>query len=620
MLLARAWVWLVALTLSRVPVSASPAGLGASYGHGRDERPLGFRARLPAHASAGPDFRVLDEVMSALKVLQDNYFEPWRGTWPSAIDWTAAVVGTQVSGALTSLSHALTAGEGTTSSSDKDRENLIALYFSQMLGFYFGQNDLDLRGQAYDDMLWVVLGWLETVKFVNLHSHLHFPSGAPRLLPGQQKLLDQGSGETYFGNVWTPAFAHRARIFWELAAKGWDTKWCGGGMNWNPRLQVYKNAITNELFVAASISMYQYFPGDPNESPFNLPGGGRRPPHPKHDQKHLDAAVDGHVWLRKSGMQNGPGQFPEGLYVDGFHISGWGDPTSNNTACDVRNTMVYTYNQGVMLTGLRGLWAVKGNGSYIAEGHHLIRSTINATGYDLAKNRPVDDLADLKPGEMPPWRGLGRAGVLEDQCDVSGSCSQDSQTFKGIFFHHLVAFCGTLEESPASEDLRATHSNSCRSYRGWVEHNAKAAQATRDPKGRFGMWWTAGLLDIVVEDLEGIKRRSDNVSSDAAGEGEQESIDYRSYGVPDSLEWVPEGGGASSSFLSGQTAEAAEKEKQMGEDDGSAEDLKGQVAFSVQAGGRKGSDPNDRGRGRTVETQSGGLAVLRAVWELSNIV
>lgn len=30
-------------------------------------------------------------------------------------------------------------------------------------------------------------------------------------------------------------------------------------------------------------------------------------------------------------------------------------------------------------------------------------------------------------------------------------------------------------------------------------------------------------------------------------------------------------------------------------------------------------DCNDRGRGRTVETQSGGIAVLRALWELLHL-
>ena len=40
-------------------------------------------------------------------------------------------------------------------------------------------------------------------------------------------------------------------------------------MSWNPYLEPYKNAITNELFISASIGMYLYFPGDDNDSPFS---------------------------------------------------------------------------------------------------------------------------------------------------------------------------------------------------------------------------------------------------------------------------------------------------------------------------------------------------------------
>jgi hypothetical protein len=33
---------------------------------------------------------------------------------------------------------------------------------------------------------------------------------------------------------------------------------------------------------------------------------------------------------------------------------------------------------------------------------------------------------------------------LQDICDVDGTCSQDAQTFKGIFFHQLTLFCNPL--------------------------------------------------------------------------------------------------------------------------------------------------------------------------------
>ncbi len=135
----------------------------------------------------------------------------------------------------------------------------------------------------------------------------------------------------------------------------------------------------------------------------------------------------------------------QGLYIDGFHISGTKNGTRPSTKCDVRNEMVYTYNQGVILTGQIGLWKATGHDGFLRDGHRLIQSVITATGYDLEDDRPIDDIDDLEPGQLPPWRGLGRAGVLEEQCDVSGTCSQDSQSFKGIFFHHLTAFCAPLD-------------------------------------------------------------------------------------------------------------------------------------------------------------------------------
>lgn len=77
----------------------------------------------------------------------------------------------------------------------------------------------------------------------------------------------------------------------------------------------------------------------------------------------------------------------QGLYVDDYHIN---VSKKGNVECDVRDEMVYTYNQGVMLTGQRGLWAVTGSPSYLHDGHELIRAVIEATGWDLLRDAPVD--------------------------------------------------------------------------------------------------------------------------------------------------------------------------------------------------------------------------------------
>ena len=75
-------------------------------------------------------------------------------------------------------------------------------------------------------------------------------------------------------------------------------------MLWSPYLEPYKNAITNELFISASISMYLYFPGDDNTSPFSLPNAHATADIPgRHkDPKYLAAAIEGYKWLKSSNM------------------------------------------------------------------------------------------------------------------------------------------------------------------------------------------------------------------------------------------------------------------------------------------------------------------------------
>ena len=508
----------------------------------------------------------LPTLLNALDVLQSSYFEVWQGNWPTGIDWTKAVIGTYLSSALLTISTSFDS-----LSPAKGSDNLANKYFSHLIGSYFGQDAFGLRQEAYDDMLWVVLGWLESVKFINLHSTRHYSS--------------LGHVEVdWYGKEYIPAFAHRARIFWELASQGWDTSLCSGGMIWNPYLVPYKNAITNELYIAASISMYLYFPGDENTSPFGFaspPGLASRdadPPGRVHDPKYLAAAIEAYRWLNNSNMTDA-----KGLYVDGYHISGWSreEPKngSQNTRCDSRNEMVYTYNQGVLLSGQRGLYEATGALSYLEDGYKLVADVIAATGWDLKHNS-----APPQSDRPARWQGLGRSGILEEACDAPGYCSQDSQTFKGIFFHHFTIFCSPLPEHLVlpggvfvGKDLaddRKRHENQCKWYGDWIRHNADAATRTKDVEGKFGMWW-------------GAPKRSGGSDFDREVELPDDAVDYRNSGVPqawkDSSKW--------------QSSEFDKKVKEKGRKVGI-------------------NDLNDRGRGRTVETQGGGVAVLRALWEI----
>ncbi|KAK4241827.1 hypothetical protein C8A03DRAFT_29994 [Achaetomium macrosporum] len=614
--------WLVAAASATAISAASPWSappLQLKDGHRGD---AGTRLSLPA-------FHVFHEMFKALEDMQDTYFQRWIGTWPEGIDWTRAVMSTHVAATLRTISDELDVNEYSLR-----REDVISGYFADIIAYYFAEDAFAIRNEAYDDMLWVVLGWLESIQFVDEHSR--FISG--KAYPG---LVGISKAETWYGSRWIPAFAHRARIFWELAAKGWDTELCGGGMVWNPRLMPYKNAITNQLFISASIGMYLHFPGDANPSPFlttSLDSGPHRnrrhTPWQPHDPVFARAAQEAHKWLASSNMTNA-----QGLYADGFHIS------ANTTRCDARDEMVYTYNQGVILSGLLGLFRATGREAYLHEGHTLIENVIRATGYSLARNAPVDDIPHhLHPGGqqlLPPWRGLGRAGVLEDACDVFGTCSQDAQTFKGIWMHHFAAFCspaalrfiirtppaGGLEDddATAAERIRARHAGRCRRYLPWLRHNARAAMGTRDGRGLFGMWWTAGLLPgLSSENLEVV---GDALPSSSEGE-EGVVVDYRNVGVPRDGVWMreadldlspppPEQSLPLSLPLPGQKPLSSNGGQRVSS--GWSKSSAGRERRPSLGKGAAGSasDPNLRGRGRTVETQGGGLAALRALWVVS---
>ena len=513
-------------------------------------------------------------LLDALDVMQSHFFSVSLGTWPEAIDWTAAVMGTQVSATLSTMTYyaqKLKSPSFLSIDEARDHENLINRYFTQITSFYFGENAFALRAQAYDDMLWVVLEWLEAIKFIRLHSSLHYPTS-------------DGKNATWYASQFIPQYAHRARLFYDLASRGWDTTLCGGGMVWNPYLAPYKNAITNELYIAASVSMYLYFPGDSDSSPFLAQTG--LPPAKAHDVRFLDNAVEAYRWLKKSNMKN-----KYGLYVDGFHITGWqgGRDGSNGTGeCDLRDEKVYTYNQGVILSGLKGLWEATGSRGYLEDGHELVRNVIGATGWD-----------DRDTERKYSWAGLGRGGVMEELCDWSGSCSQNGQTFKGIFFHHLTLFCSPLTRQEWNhprvllddEETQQLHQKSCDEYGDWIRHNAFAAYVTKNQDGEFGEWWGRSA-----------RRRQHEDGADADFDGpSSQGTDYRNEGVPNDEIWrLPED---DKMYKSDVTKDFGDHGNRCG-------------GICRSTDGLRLRDINDRGRGRTVETQSGGVAVLRALWSL----
>ncbi|KAF2622355.1 glycoside hydrolase family 76 protein [Macroventuria anomochaeta] len=562
---------------------------------------------------------ILQDLHNGLETMQSSYFSIWLGKYTTAIDWTAAVMATHVSATLASLSRSLTYTMPGTFDKSKNLdveaqmvENEINKYFGQIATYYFGEDHFAIRMQAYDDILWVVLGWLESIQFIEGHSTGHYASGSQ----GDAMIPE------WHARQFIPAFAHRARVFYELAEKGWDWRLCGGGMTWNPRLLPYKNAITNQLFISASIGMYLHFPGDTNCSPFlsqydKVKDRNDRKANDKllraqehgdqcdesikgdssYDPIYLANAMNGYEWLKNSGMTN-----KQGLYVDGFHIAGY-RTNHSKTECDERNDMVYTYNQGVVLSGLRGLWEATGKQTYLEDGHELVRNVIRATGWTDGHAFAPASTQPEKPDKIPEsqqdilssWAGLGSNGVLAEACDPSGTCNQNGQTFKGIFFHHLTTFCAPLPSVPvrpgrtyaASRETRVLHARSCKEYTKWVVLNAKAALQTRNEQGRFGSWWGA---DVHSDKILKVKR-------------EANATDYRN--KPD--EYM-----AQFEEVVYMLDDAEDDEERL-----AGHDMTGDKDEDADSSSSR--NLNDRGRGRTVETQGSGIAVVRAMLEFSKL-
>lgn len=80
-------------------------------------------------------------------VMQREFWEHHLGTWPRAIDWTAAFIHTAFAGMTDTLSRHLD-----DSYADKVDaamvQNMVDSYFTQIVGFYFGQDHESLRGQV----------------------------------------------------------------------------------------------------------------------------------------------------------------------------------------------------------------------------------------------------------------------------------------------------------------------------------------------------------------------------------------------------------------------------------------------------------------------------------------
>ena len=264
------------------------------------------------------------------------------------------------------------------------------LYAANYLRFGRG-----FKNWAFDDEAWWAMAWLKAYDQTGEKKYLKIPEG----------------------------------IFADMAAKAWQDK-CGGGCHWM-RHKPYKNAITNELFIALAANLARRHNNDSTLRKY-----------------YLDWAIKGSQWLAQSGMRN-----DSALYNDGLDDS-----------CRNNNGWTWSYNQGVILGGLKEIYLLTGDERYLLSAKQTALSAI-------------EHLSD-------------KGGILTDPCGLG--LTVNSVQFKGIFIRYLSELNVILKDDLIS---------------GYILHNADGIwNNAQDGKHRFdGFWagpykkWWGGATGVALD-------------------------------------------------------------------------------------------------------------------------
>ena len=207
------------------------------------------------------------------------------------------------------------------------------------------------------------------------------------------------------------------RIFEHAHSHAYNNK-CGGGVQWKQHV-FYKNAVTNELYLllAARLALLQT---DTTQRNY-----------------YKSIALTEWRWLQHSGMKN-----KDNLYNDGL-----------DTDCKTNMGTTWTYNQGVVLGGLKELYLLTEDTAYLVEARNTAYATMNL-------------LSDSN-------------GILTEPC--LQNCNGDAVQFKGIFIRYLAELNTMLNDRKIKE---------------YIRYNATTAWSqARNSKNRFTVRWQGPPID-----------------------------------------------------------------------------------------------------------------------------
>ncbi|HLJ79764.1 MAG TPA: glycoside hydrolase family 76 protein [Acidobacteriaceae bacterium] len=211
--------------------------------------------------------------------------------------------------------------------------------------------------EYYDDQQWWALAWIDAYDATGKASYLSM-------------------AETIFANV---------------AANGWDTTTCGGGVWWSTA-KAYKNAIPNELFLELAAALANRTSGTASAG-------------------YLSWAQKEWAWFKASGMIN-----TENLINDGLN-------STNPTACTNNGRTAWTYNQGVILGGLVELARADQDATLLPQAEAIAGAAISR----LAVNGILTEPGNLSGGDGPQFKGIFMRNLMELYQAIPGTSAQAGQ-------------------------------------------------------------------------------------------------------------------------------------------------------------------------------------------------
>ncbi|KAF4628252.1 hypothetical protein G7Y89_g9898 [Cudoniella acicularis] len=218
-----------------------------------------------------------------------------------------------------------------------------------------------------------------------------------------------------------------ASIF-EDAKSVWGTATCGG--LWWDKAHTQNGAVENELYLTTAAKLA-------NRSPLTPSNG-----------YYLAEAKKAHDWFLASGLINSNNTINNGL---------------NLQTCQNDANVVFSYNQGIILSGLAEMTWSTGDDSY-----NVLANTIATAA--------IAALTDAN-------------GVLHELCEPN-ACDSDEQQFKGIFGRNIQFLYSRADVLP--DDTKALYLN-------FLTANANSIWANDQANNQLGLDWSGPDATVTVE-------------------------------------------------------------------------------------------------------------------------